>query len=82
MRGAVSSVPNRKGTTLSTQNYEAEIQLRIPNRDELVTIYHDMVGPAGMSVSEHRAAAERAALAQVPGGKVVGSRVSTDGKRR
>lgn len=35
-----------------------------------------------MSASEVRAAAEKVALAEVPGGKVEGSRVSTDGKQR
>ncbi|CAL9326750.1 hypothetical protein [Streptomyces sp. SudanB91_2054] len=65
---------------MSTQSYEADIKVRTTAGD-LVTIYHDTVGPAGMSPQEVRADAEKAALAQVPGGKVVGSRVSTDGKQ-
>ncbi|MER5890758.1 hypothetical protein ABT160_43645 [Streptomyces sp. NPDC001941] len=66
---------------MSTQQYDAEIHVR--TRDgRLVTVYHDTVGPAGMSAAQVRADAERAALAQVPGGRVEGSRVTTDGKRR
>ncbi|MFB7678413.1 hypothetical protein ACFC26_44165 [Kitasatospora purpeofusca] len=65
---------------MSTQYYDAEVHVRTKAGD-LVTIYHDTCGPAGQSASEIRSAAEKAALAQVPGGKVEGSRVSTDGKR-
>ncbi|MCX4809003.1 hypothetical protein OG594_46985 [Streptomyces sp. NBC_01214] len=61
------------------QYYKAEVFVRT-TAGELVTIYADTTGPVGMSVSEVRAAAERSALAQVRGGRVEGSRVSTDGK--
>jgi len=63
---------------MATQNYSAEMHVRTP-AGELVTIYHDTSGPAGLTASQVRAAAEKAALAQVPGGKVEGSRVSTNG---
>ncbi|MGW6531441.1 hypothetical protein [Streptomyces venezuelae] len=66
---------------MSTQRYHAEINVRTRS-GELATIYHDTSGPVGMSASQIRAAAEKAALAEVPDGKVEGSRVSTDGKRR
>ncbi|MET9534261.1 hypothetical protein ABZY02_27475 [Streptomyces sp. NPDC006649] len=65
----------------SQQHYNAEIHVRTKAGD-LVTIYHDMSGPVGMSDSQVRAAAAKAALAKVRGGRVEGSRVSTDGKRR
>ncbi|MFI5867669.1 hypothetical protein [Streptomyces sp. NPDC051546] len=65
---------------MSTQHYNAQIHVRTKAGD-LVTIYHDTSGPVGMSASEVRAAAEKVALAEVPGGKVEGSRVSTDGKQ-
>ncbi|MGE7437972.1 hypothetical protein [Kitasatospora sp. NPDC001175] len=59
----------------NTQYYCAEVHVRTTAGD-LVTYYHDGPGPAGMSASEVRAAAEKAALAWEPGGKVEGSRVS------
>ncbi|MFD8851876.1 hypothetical protein [Streptomyces sp. NPDC059604] len=61
------------------QYYTAEIHVRTKAGD-LVTIYHDTFGPVGMSAARVRAAAEKVALAEVPGGRVEGSRVSTDGK--
>lgn len=67
---------------MARQEYSAVIQVRIVEREDLVTIYHDTTGPVGMPPKEVRADAERAALAQVPGGTVVGSRVSTDGITR
>ncbi|MFI9269811.1 hypothetical protein ACIGXM_03700 [Kitasatospora sp. NPDC052896] len=59
-----------------TQYYTAEIHVRTTAGD-LVTYYpiHGP-GPAGIPATEIRAAAEAAALAQEPGGKVEGSRVS------
>ncbi|MGW1845753.1 hypothetical protein [Streptomyces sp. NPDC001966] len=65
---------------MSTQYYMAEVHVRPKGGGDLVTIYHDTFGPVGMPASKVRAAAEKVALAEVPGGKVVGSRVSTDGK--
>ncbi|MFB8407540.1 hypothetical protein [Streptomyces sp. NPDC055912] len=65
---------------MSSQYYMAEVHVRTKAGD-LVTIYNDAFGPCGMSASEVRAAAEKVALAEVPGGKVEGSRVSTDGKQ-
>jgi hypothetical protein len=67
---------------MATQNYSAQINLTVPDREDLVVIYHDTTGPVGMSADQIRADAERAALAQVPGGRVVGSRVETDGIAR
>jgi hypothetical protein len=60
------------------QHYAAEVHLRIPGREELVTIYPDAVGPVGLPASKVHALAARAALAEVPDGQVVGPRVSTD----
>ncbi|MEV7659884.1 hypothetical protein AB0O39_37715 [Streptomyces anulatus] len=60
------------------QHYSAELQIRTPSGD-LVTIYHDLDGPAGLTAAQFRAVAEKAALAEVPGGRVEGSRVRTDG---
>lgn len=65
---------------MSTQHYTAEVHVRTTAGD-LVTVYHDTSGPVGMSASEVRAAAETVALAEVPGGTVEGSRVTTDGQR-
>ncbi|WP_371793789.1 hypothetical protein OG285_38525 [Streptomyces sp. NBC_01471] len=65
---------------MSTQHYTAEVNVRTTAGD-LVTIYHDTSGPVGMSSSEVRAAAEKVALAEIPGGQVEGSRVATDGKQ-
>ncbi|MFE5544056.1 hypothetical protein ACFQ71_09580 [Streptomyces sp. NPDC056534] len=65
---------------MSKQHYNAEVQVRTPS-GELATIYTDSTGPAGMSAAQVRARAEKAALAEVPGGRVEGSRVSTDGRR-
>lgn len=62
------------------QYYTAEVHVRTKAGD-LVTIYHDTFGPVGMPASQVRAAAEKVALAEVPGGKVEGSRVNTDGKQ-
>ncbi|MYS36389.1 MULTISPECIES: hypothetical protein [unclassified Streptomyces] len=63
---------------MATQNYSAEINIRTAD-GELITLYPDITGPVGMSAAQLRAAAEKAALAQEPGGRVEGSRVSTDG---
>ncbi|MFJ6579263.1 hypothetical protein ACIQMY_25290 [Streptomyces sp. NPDC091368] len=64
---------------MATQEYLAEIHVRTTSGD-LVTIYADSTGPAGLSADEVRARAEKFALAEVPGGRVEGSRVSTDGR--
>jgi hypothetical protein len=66
---------------MATQNYTAEVHVRTASGD-LVTVYHDTTGPTGLPASQVRAAAETAALAEVPGGTVAGSQVSTDGKQR
>jgi hypothetical protein len=54
--------------------YLAEVHVRTTAGD-LVTLYHDYTGPAGISASDFRATAEAAVLAQEPGGRVEGSRV-------
>ncbi|MGW4850875.1 hypothetical protein ACWEPZ_06510 [Streptomyces sp. NPDC004288] len=65
---------------MSRQHYNAEVQVRTPS-GELATVYADSVGPAGMSAAQVRDRAEKVALAEVPGGRVEGSRVGTDGRR-
>ncbi|GGZ29824.1 hypothetical protein [Streptomyces nitrosporeus] len=62
-----------------SQYYNAEVHVRIPGGD-LVTIYADGPGPAGMPAAAVRAAAEKTALTRVRGGRVEGSRVSTTGR--
>jgi hypothetical protein len=57
-----------------TQNYLAEIHIRTTS-GELVTTYHYGPGPVRMSNEEMRARIEKAALAEVPDGKVQGYRV-------
>ncbi|MFD7746721.1 hypothetical protein ACFV2V_13805 [Streptomyces sp. NPDC059698] len=64
---------------MATQNYYAAVHVRTASGD-LATIYHDTSGPVGMPASQVRAAAEKAALRQIPDGTIEGSRVSTDGK--
>lgn len=56
----------------------AEINL-IDEHGEFITLYPDVSGPAGMPLAQVRAAGERAALAEAPGARVVGSRVTNDG---
>ncbi|MEZ0089972.1 hypothetical protein [Streptacidiphilus sp. EB129] len=71
--------PERRSIPMTTVQYRAEVNVRPASGGDLITIYHDTTGPAGIPASEIRATAEAAALAQEPGGKVVGSRVSCDG---
>ncbi|MER8237451.1 hypothetical protein [Streptomyces sp. NPDC094049] len=65
---------------MSTQYYNARINITDPKSGDMLAIYHDFSGPAGLSPSQARAIAVKAALAEVPGGRVEGSQVSTDGK--
>ncbi|MFD7885110.1 hypothetical protein ACFV3N_22045 [Streptomyces bauhiniae] len=61
---------------MRTYRYDAEVHVRTPAGD-LVTVYPDTTGPASMTAKEIHAAAGKAALAEVRGGKVEGSRVNT-----
>lgn len=64
---------------MSSQYYNVEFHVRAPS-GELFTIYADGPGPAGLSVEQVRARTEKIALAQVPGGRVEGYGISTDGR--
>ncbi|MBL0778061.1 hypothetical protein ACFYNV_29030 [Streptomyces albidoflavus] len=64
---------------MKRQDYSTEVQIRTAPGADLSTIYWDFTGPAGLSDVEVHARAARAALAELPG-KVVGSRVRTDGR--
>ncbi|MFD8596129.1 hypothetical protein ACFV1L_14100 [Kitasatospora sp. NPDC059646] len=64
---------------MSSQYYRAEVHVRAADGGFL-TVYNDGPGPVGLSASQVRTQAEAVARAEVPGGTVVGSRVSTDGK--
>ncbi len=64
---------------MDSQYYNVEFHVRAPS-GELITICADGPGPAGLSVEKIRARTEKVALAQVPGGRVEGYRISTDGR--
>ncbi len=68
---------------MSSQNYSATIHVRDPQNPQgpLLTVYYDTVGKPGQSADAIRRAAHRYAAAEIPGGQVVGSAVSTDGIR-
>lgn len=66
---------------MTTHRYDAKVNVRTKS-GELVTVYPNTVGPAGMTAPQVHAAAHKAALAEVRGGTVEGSSVNTNGKRR
>ncbi|KYK14255.1 hypothetical protein ACFW5U_36110 [Streptomyces rochei] len=66
---------------MTTHRYDAEVNVRTKSGD-LITVYPDTFGPAGMTPQQIHAAAHKAALAEVRGGTVEGSNVSTTGQKR
>ncbi|MFF8697336.1 hypothetical protein ACF08W_34570 [Streptomyces sp. NPDC015144] len=63
---------------MGIQYYSAQVNLS--DGGDMITIWHDTAGRPGMPAREVRKNAERYALKQVPGARVIGSRVTTDGK--
>ncbi|WP_030398615.1 hypothetical protein [Kitasatospora purpeofusca] len=64
---------------MATQRYHSQINLEVPGRDGLAVIYADTTDQPGLTAEQVAGKAARAALAEVPNGKVVGYHVGTDG---
>lgn len=69
-------------TIMAKQHYSSQINLRVPGRDDLAVVYYDFDDVPGLTAAQVVAKKSPTAMRDVPGGRIVGYRVTTDGIAR